>query len=286
MGYPTLKAMAVILQANLNKIGMKATITELEISPWIDRIASHPDFDITVDNYNTVPEDPAGMFNSDNLAPENNINMWNPPGTRRSSPRPRANPTREAHRALPAAAEAAARRAADDHDRPHPDHRRRRRRTVKGAKLGPSGIYDWSRARSAVDRVAADEPRPCRPAGPPGHEVRSQQGRDPVGAVRSRQNRGALITLFVISVLSFFTIAMVPGNPAEVMLGTYATPERLEAVKHEFGLDQPLVVRYGYWLKETVQGNLGESVLSHQPVTKLLGDGAARDARADLSSRC
>jgi peptide/nickel transport system permease protein len=81
---------------------------------------------------------------------------------------------------------------------------------------------------------------------------------------------GALVTLFVISILCFFTIAMVPGNPAEVMLGTYATPERLAAIEHEFGLDQPLVVRYGYWLKETVQGNLGESVLSHQPVTKLL----------------
>jgi peptide/nickel transport system permease protein len=81
---------------------------------------------------------------------------------------------------------------------------------------------------------------------------------------------GALVTLFVISVLCFFTIAMVPGNPAEVMLGTYATPERVAAVKHEFGLDQPLVVRYGYWLKQTVQGNLGQSVLSQQPVTKLL----------------
>src|SRR6476659_4290197 len=52
---------------------------------------------------------------------------------------------------------------------------------------------------------------------------------------------------------------MVPGNPAEVMLGTYATPERLAAVSHEFGLDRPLIVRYGYWLKETVQGNLGEA---------------------------
>ena len=56
------------------------------------------------------------------------------------------------------------------------------------------------------------------------------------------------------------------------MLGTYATPERLAVVEHEFGLDRPLVIRYGFWLKETVQGNLGESVLSHQPVTALLGD--------------
>ncbi len=83
---------------------------------------------------------------------------------------------------------------------------------------------------------------------------------------------GALVTLLVISILCFFTIALVPGNPAEVMLGTYATPERLAVVEHEFGLDRPLVIRYGFWLKETVQGNLGESVLSHQPVTALLGD--------------
>jgi peptide/nickel transport system permease protein len=83
---------------------------------------------------------------------------------------------------------------------------------------------------------------------------------------------GAAFTLFVISVLSFFTIALVPGNPAEVLLGTYASPERLAAVSREFGLDRPIVVRYGYWLKETLQGNLGESVLSHQPVTTLLGN--------------
>jgi peptide/nickel transport system permease protein len=83
---------------------------------------------------------------------------------------------------------------------------------------------------------------------------------------------GAAFTLFVISVLSFFTIALVPGNPAEVLLGTYASPERLAAVQREFGLDRPIVVRYGYWLKQTLQGNLGESVLSHQPVTTLLGN--------------
>ena len=70
VGYPTLKAMAVLLQANLNKLGHKVTITRARHQP-VDRPhrVAKPDFDITVDNYNTVPEDPAGMFNSDNLAP-------------------------------------------------------------------------------------------------------------------------------------------------------------------------------------------------------------------------
>jgi peptide/nickel transport system permease protein len=82
---------------------------------------------------------------------------------------------------------------------------------------------------------------------------------------------GALVTLFVVTILSFLTTALVPGNPAEVLLGTYATPERLAAIAHEFGLDKPLWERYAYWLKEVLQGNLGTSTLSHQPITSLLG---------------
>jgi peptide/nickel transport system permease protein len=73
-----------------------------------------------------------------------------------------------------------------------------------------------------------------------------------------------------VTVVTFFATALAPGNPAEVLLGTYATPERLAAIAAEFGLDKPVVVRYWYWIKETLQGNLGESTLSHQPVTSLL----------------
>jgi peptide/nickel transport system substrate-binding protein len=146
VGYPTLKAMAVILQANLNKIGMKASITELEISPWIDRIATHPDFDITVDNYNTVPEDPAGMFNSDNLAPAGNINQWNPPGyaalvakaASEQNPRKRNALYRQLQKII-----------RDEQPMITIDHIPiivAASKTMKGVKLGPSGIYDWSRA--------------------------------------------------------------------------------------------------------------------------------------------
>jgi len=80
LGLATLHSMAVLLQANLNKLGHSCTVRDLEASALVDRISAHANYDITTDNYNTVPEDPGGMFNSDNLAPKFNINRFNPPG--------------------------------------------------------------------------------------------------------------------------------------------------------------------------------------------------------------
>ena len=147
VGYPTLKAMAVLLQANLNKLGHKVTITELDISPWIDRIASKPDFDITVDNYNTVPEDPAGMFNSDNLSPKNNINMWNPPGYAALVDKAASEPNPAKRNALYRQLQ---RLILDEQPMIVIDHIPiivAAAKNVRGPKLGPSGIYDWSRAQ-------------------------------------------------------------------------------------------------------------------------------------------
>jgi peptide/nickel transport system permease protein len=89
----------------------------------------------------------------------------------------------------------------------------------------------------------------------------------------ARRLVSALLALFGVSVLAFCTTALVPGNPADVLLGTYATPERVREVTHALGLDRPLPERYLYWIREAVQGNLGESTLSHQAVTSLLADG-------------
>lgn len=81
---------------------------------------------------------------------------------------------------------------------------------------------------------------------------------------------GGLATLVCVSALAFFATALAPGNPASVLLGNMATPERVEAVTRQMGLDQPLPTRYLIWLKETVQGNLGTSNLSFKPVNDLL----------------
>ncbi len=80
------------------------------------------------------------------------------------------------------------------------------------------------------------------------------------------------MALFGVSVLAFFTTALVPGNPAEVLLGSQATPAQLAAVVHEFGLDRPIWIRYILWLEHALRGDLGVSTLSQQPVTSLIGD--------------
>ncbi|MBL8581720.1 MAG: ABC transporter substrate-binding protein [Rhizobiaceae bacterium] len=79
-GFDTLKSMALILQDNLNRLGHQVTVRELEVTVWLDRVLHKPDYDITTDNFNTGPEDPASMFNSPNLAPAANVNQWNPEG--------------------------------------------------------------------------------------------------------------------------------------------------------------------------------------------------------------
>ncbi len=77
---------------------------------------------------------------------------------------------------------------------------------------------------------------------------------------------GGLVTLLGVCALAFFATALAPGNPAAVLLGNQATPERIAAVTHQLGLDQPLPVRFVIWLNQTVQGNLGTSNLSFKPV--------------------
>ncbi len=81
---------------------------------------------------------------------------------------------------------------------------------------------------------------------------------------------GGVVTLFCVSALAFFATALAPGNPASVLLGNLATPERIAAITAQMGLDRPLLVRYGIWLKETLQGNLGTSNLNFKPVNDLV----------------
>ena len=82
---------------------------------------------------------------------------------------------------------------------------------------------------------------------------------------------GAALTLLGVCALAFFATALAPGNPATVLLGNMATPERVAAVTRQLGLDQPLPVRFGLWIAGVLHGDLGASNLSHRPVAALLG---------------
>jgi peptide/nickel transport system permease protein len=63
-----------------------------------------------------------------------------------------------------------------------------------------------------------------------------------------------------VTVLVFFMIHLVPGDPARTILGNQATPARIALVRHSWGLDQPLYVQYWKFMGRVVHGNLGDSL--------------------------
>ncbi|MBX5436544.1 MAG: ABC transporter permease [Alicyclobacillaceae bacterium] len=80
----------------------------------------------------------------------------------------------------------------------------------------------------------------------------------------------AVIVLFIVTVIVFLIMHLIPGDPAQIMLGSTATQEQIDALRHQMGLDKPLVVQYFLWLGNVLHGNLGTSIFYNQPVTQLL----------------
>jgi len=68
-----------------------------------------------------------------------------------------------------------------------------------------------------------------------------------------------LLTLLIVSIVIFTAVNMLPGDFAEAILGQGATPEAVEAIRRDLGLNQHPVVRYFQWLAGTLQGDLGNS---------------------------
>src|SRR5918911_3323251 len=81
---------------------------------------------------------------------------------------------------------------------------------------------------------------------------------------------GLLVSLVVASVLVFTVVNVLPGDVAAVILGTSATPEALEALRHQLGLDQPAWLRYLAWTGGLLHGDFGSSLLSHAAVGDLI----------------
>jgi len=77
-------------------------------------------------------------------------------------------------------------------------------------------------------------------------------------------------TLFFVSVLIFGLQQLLPGDPAIAMAGEERDPNVIAYLRGKFHLDEPLPVRYGYWLRGALHGDLGESVRIQQPVTDLI----------------
>jgi len=90
--------------------------------------------------------------------------------------------------------------------------------------------------------------------------------------------RRILLGLFIIllvTLIVFFAIRLLPGDPLIIYLGQQATSGsitsvQLDSLRHDYGLDQPIYVQYGRWMNGLLHGNLGTSINYHQNISTLL----------------
>ncbi len=76
----------------------------------------------------------------------------------------------------------------------------------------------------------------------------------------------AIPVLFGLSIIVFLIMAMIPGDPATAILGSYATPENVAALNEDLGLDKSLPQQYLIWLGNILQGDFGRSYALNRPV--------------------
>jgi len=76
--------------------------------------------------------------------------------------------------------------------------------------------------------------------------------------------------LIIVSILIFFMIRLIPGDPALIRLGDKATPQMVENLRIKMGLDKPVIVQYALFMKNLIKLDLGDSLHYHVPIIDLL----------------
>jgi ABC-type dipeptide/oligopeptide/nickel transport system permease component len=80
----------------------------------------------------------------------------------------------------------------------------------------------------------------------------------------------ALPALWLVLTLVFLLIHIVPGDPVQQMIGEGAAPGEVAQLRHSLGLDLPLAVQYGHYLRGLVRGDMGQSLKFQAPVRRVL----------------
>ena len=73
--------------------------------------------------------------------------------------------------------------------------------------------------------------------------------------------------LLGVSIIVFFMVRAIPGDPAQILLGQQATQEQVQQLRAHMGLDKPVIVQYAVFLRDAVTGDLGDSIVTGRPVT-------------------
>jgi peptide/nickel transport system permease protein len=81
-----------------------------------------------------------------------------------------------------------------------------------------------------------------------------------------------LPTFFLIMVVIFFLVRLLPGDPTSAILGIHATDEDVTRINASLGLDKPIPVQFGYFVRNFFQGDLGDSIVLKVPVARLIAE--------------
>ena len=86
-----------------------------------------------------------------------------------------------------------------------------------------------------------------------------------------------LLVIILITLIVFFSVRLLPGDPLVIFVGQQSLQgavqqEEVDRLRHEWGLDKPIMVQYADWMINVLQGNLGKSLFYHENVGKLMAD--------------
>ena len=92
----------------------------------------------------------------------------------------------------------------------------------------------------------------------------------------------AIGVVLAISLITFFILNIIPGDPVELMMGEFATPEAIAQVRTQMGLDKPIAAQYFGWLGNMLRGDFGVSYFQHKPALEMLLNSFGYTARLAL----
>jgi len=100
--------------------------------------------------------------------------------------------------------------------------------------------------------------------------IRARRRRHPLAAYAVRRVAVGAVLLMFVSMLVFGATQVLPGDAASAILGRSATAEQTEIYRKELGLDRPVTTQYWSWISGVVQGDLGKTLASRDPVTSFI----------------
>jgi peptide/nickel transport system permease protein len=91
-----------------------------------------------------------------------------------------------------------------------------------------------------------------------------------MGGLILRRLLATIPIMLIVATVVFLLLRLSPGDPARVIAGEMATEEAVAQIRHDIGLDEPILTQYLRWMKQLASGDLGHSVISRRPVTELI----------------